>query len=129
MFFSILTKGFNNIDVEVVTSEIATLELQNNDKDFDGLIKSENQIENAATEDETYQNNCPFYGFTTFVQSSMKISMNQPCLILWSVIKKRFVNRMTFKSGSRLFIEESSHHASADPTHYTVDKDKDRFPI
>ena len=82
MFFSILTKGFNNIDVEVVTSEIATLELQNNDKDFDGLIKSENQIENAATEDETYQNNCPFYGFTTFVQSSMKISMNQPCLIL-----------------------------------------------
>ena len=39
------------IDVEVVTSEIEKLELQNNNKDLDDLIKSENQIENAATED------------------------------------------------------------------------------
>ena len=39
------------IDVEVVTSEIEKLELQNNNKDLDDLIKSRNQIENAATED------------------------------------------------------------------------------
>jgi len=39
------------IDVEVVTSEIEKLELQNNNKNLDDLIKSENQIENAATED------------------------------------------------------------------------------
>ena len=39
------------IDVEVVTSEIEKLELQNNHKDLDDLIKSENHIENAATED------------------------------------------------------------------------------
>ena len=39
------------IDVEVVTSEIEKLEVQNNTKDLDDLIKSENQIENAATED------------------------------------------------------------------------------
>ena len=39
------------IDVEEVTSEIEKLELQNNTKDLDDLIKSENQIENAATED------------------------------------------------------------------------------
>ena len=41
------------IDVEVVTSEIEKLELQNkdNNKDLDDPIKSENQIENAATED------------------------------------------------------------------------------
>ena len=40
-----------HIDVEVVTSEIEKLELQNNNKDLDDLIKSENQVENAATED------------------------------------------------------------------------------
>ena len=43
------------IDVEVVTSEIEKLELQNNNKDLDDLIKSENQIENAATEDKDAQ--------------------------------------------------------------------------
>ena len=39
------------IDVEVVTSEIEKLELQNNNKDLDDLIDIENQIESAATED------------------------------------------------------------------------------